>query len=121
MLAGLQAVTPNLVGNDSYFHIKYAEVMRHAGARGFPPAFPWLPLTILAPDRYADHHMLYHVLLVPFTIGDLRIGGKIAAVAGAVAMVGVFVWVCAAPASFRSVWRSSRSALRPPTCSFASA
>jgi hypothetical protein len=93
VLVGLQVATPNLVGNDSYFHIKYAQVVREAGIRGFPPAFPWLPLTILAPDLYADHHMLYHVLLAPFTIGDLRIGGKIAAVAGAFAMIGTFVWV----------------------------
>ncbi|MCC6766066.1 MAG: hypothetical protein IT293_15520 [Deltaproteobacteria bacterium] len=92
VLVGLQLATPNLVGNDSYFHVKYAEVMRHAGVRGFPPDFPWLPLTILAPDRYADHHLLYHVLLTPFTLGDLRIGGKIAAVAGAFAMVVAFAW-----------------------------
>ncbi len=93
VLTALQFVTPNLVGNDSYFHIKYAEVVRDAGVRGFPPQFPWLPLTILAPDRYADHHMLYHVLLAPFTIGDLRIGGKVAAIAGAFAMVVAFAWV----------------------------
>jgi hypothetical protein len=93
VLVGLQLATPNLIGNDSYFHIKYAEVMREAGVRGFPPDFPWLPLTILAPDRYADHHLLYHVLLTPFTFGDLRIGGKAAAVAGAFAMVVAFVWV----------------------------
>ena len=36
------------------------------------PPFPWLPLTILAPDRYADHHMLFHLWLVPFTLGDQR-------------------------------------------------
>ena len=65
---------------------------------GFPPAFPWLPLTILAPDRYADHHMLYHVLLAPFTVGDLRIGGKVAAVAGAFAMVAVSCGYCGARA-----------------------
>ena len=59
VLAGLQFVTPNLIGNDSYFHIRYAAVMREAGLRGFPPAFPWLPLTILAPDRFADHHLLF--------------------------------------------------------------
>jgi hypothetical protein len=93
VIVALQLATPNLIGNDSYFHVKYAQVVRQAGVWGFPPAFPWLPLTILAPDRYADHHMLYHVLLAPFTIGDLRIGGKIAAVAGAFAMVGTFVWV----------------------------
>lgn len=93
VLAGLQLATPNLIGNDSYFHVKYAEVVRRAGLRGFPPDFPWLPLTILAPDRYADHHMLYHVLLAPFTFGDLRIGGKAAAAAGAFTMVAVFTWV----------------------------
>ncbi len=93
VLVALQLTTPSLIGNDSYFHIKYAEVVRQAGVRGFPPDFPWLPLTILAPDRYADHHMLYHVLLVPFTFGDLRIGGKLAAVVGAMAFVAVFVWV----------------------------
>ena len=31
VLLALQFATPNLVGNDSYFHIKYAEVMRQAG------------------------------------------------------------------------------------------
>jgi hypothetical protein len=93
VLTVLQLATPNLVGNDSYFHVKYAQVVRQAGIRGFPPPFPWLPLTILAPDRYADHHMLYHVLLTPFTIGDLRIGGKVAAVAGTMAFVATFVWV----------------------------
>ena len=95
MLAAVQFSTPNLIGNDSYFHIRYAQVVREAGVRGFPPPFPWLPLTILAPDRYADHHMLYHLLLVPFTLGDLRLGGKLAAVAGAAALVGTFAWVLA--------------------------
>ena len=92
VLAGLQFTTPNLVGIDSYFHIRYAAVIRDAGLRHFPPPFPWLPLTILAPDRYADHHMLYHLLLVPFAVGDLRLGGKLAAVFWAVAFVAAFVW-----------------------------
>ena len=93
MLGGLHLLTPNLVGNDSYFHIRYARVVWDAGLLGFPPPFVWLPLTILAPDVYADHHMLYHVLLVPFALGDLRIGGKVAAVAGAFAFVVAFVWL----------------------------
>jgi hypothetical protein len=92
VLAGLQFTTPNLIGNDSYFHIRYAAVIREAGLRGFPPPFPWLPLTILAPDRYADHHMLFHLWLVPFTLGDLRLGGKLAGVAGALAFVATFLW-----------------------------
>jgi hypothetical protein len=92
VLAGLQFVTRNLIGIDAGFHIRYAQVIREAGPGGFPPAFPWLPLTILAPDRYADHHLLYHLLLVPFTWGDLRLGGKLAALAGAVGFAGAFTW-----------------------------
>jgi len=93
VLAGLQFVTPNLIGIDAYFHVRYAEIVREAGLRGFPPPFPWLPLTILGPDRYADHHMLYHVFLAPFTVGDLRLGGKLAGFVGAVAFLVTFVWV----------------------------
>src|SRR4051812_18648211 len=93
VLTVVQFATPTLIGIDGYFHVRYAAVIRDAGLRGFPPPFPWLPLTILAPDQYADHHMLYHLLLVPFTFGDLRIGGKLAAVAFTVAFVATFVWV----------------------------
>jgi hypothetical protein len=76
-LAALQFSTPNLTSIDGYFHIKFAEVMRDQGLR---PPFPWLPLTILNPDDYYDHHFLYHILLIPFTYSDLRIGAKWAGV-----------------------------------------
>jgi hypothetical protein len=77
LLYTIQFSTPNLVSNDDYFHIKFAEVMREEGLR---PPFPWLPLTILNENEYFDHHFLYHVLLIPFTYGDLRQGAKWAAV-----------------------------------------
>ncbi len=54
--------------------------MRKAGKIITPMEFPWLRYTILNPDEYADHHTLYHILLMPFTFGDLRIGAKWAAV-----------------------------------------
>ncbi len=76
-LAAVQFSTPNLASVDGYFHIKFAQVMREQGWR---PPFPWLPLTILNPQDYADHHFLYHVLLIPFTTGDLRLGAKWAGV-----------------------------------------
>ncbi|MCB0209462.1 MAG: hypothetical protein KDJ52_09035 [Anaerolineae bacterium] len=76
-LAFIQFSTPNLAGNDGYYHIKLAQVMGEVGLR---PAFPWLPLTVLNADRYVDHHWLYHVLLIPFTFGDLRLGAKWASV-----------------------------------------
>lgn len=77
-LAAIQFASPNLAGNDGYFHIKFAQVMRQQGLR---PHFPWLPLTILNAANFYDHHFLYHVLLIPFTLGDnLLAGAKWAAV-----------------------------------------
>ncbi len=77
VLAAIQFSTPDLAGNDGYYHIKLAQVM---GQQGLRPVFTWLPLTILSADAFYDHHFLYHVLLVPFTFGDLRLGAKWASV-----------------------------------------
>jgi len=77
VLAAIQFATPALVGNDGYYHIKLAQIMRDQGLR---PVFSWLPLTILNAKAYYDHHFLYHVLLIPFTYGDLRLGAKLASV-----------------------------------------
>jgi hypothetical protein len=77
ILTLLQFSTPNLAGNDGYYHIKFAEVMR---LEGLKPHFEWLPLTLLNPDDFVDHHFLYHILLIPFTLVDLRVGVKLASV-----------------------------------------
>ena len=77
LLGQVQFSTPNLVGTDGYFHIKYAYLMRTEGLR---LAFPWLPLTILNPREFFDHHFLFHVALIPFTFGDLLLGAKWASV-----------------------------------------
>jgi hypothetical protein len=76
-LALVQFSTPDLPGNDGYYHIKLAYLMR---TEGFLPDFPWLPLSILNPREFYDHHFLFHVFLTPFTFGDLRLGAKWAAV-----------------------------------------
>ncbi len=81
----LQYSAPALGSLDGYFHIRYSAMLAAGGWRGFPPAFPWLPLTILAPERYFDHHMLFHLWLVPFARGDLIAGAKLAAALGAAA------------------------------------
>jgi hypothetical protein len=73
----IQFSTDNLVGTDGYYHIKFASLMR---LEGLKPGFPWLPLTILNPGEFADHHFLFHILLIPFTIGDLIVGAKLATV-----------------------------------------
>lgn len=79
----LQFATAGLGSVDGYFHIRYSALVRAGGWRHFPPAFPWLPLTVLGPDRYADHHMLFHVLQAPFAGGDMIRGAKGLAAAGA--------------------------------------
>jgi hypothetical protein len=81
----LQLTTWHLASIDGYFHIRYSALLRDAGWRGFPPEYPWLPLTILAPDRYFDHHFLFHWWLALFTGIDLVMGAKIAAAIGAAA------------------------------------
>ena len=77
LFAIIQFTTPNLAGNDGYYHIKLAQVMREYGLQ---PTFTWLPLTVLNAEAFVDHHFLYHVLLIPFTLGDLREGAKWASV-----------------------------------------
>jgi len=77
VLTVIQFATPNLAGNDGYYHIRLAYLMR---TEGLKPAFDWLPLTVLNPQEFVDHHFLYHVLLIPFTFGDLRLGAKVASV-----------------------------------------
>ena len=73
----VQFASPDLVGVDGYYHIKLAYLMR---TEGLKPDFPYLPLTILNGREFYDHHFLFHVALLPFTFGDLRLGAKLAAV-----------------------------------------
>jgi len=47
---------------DSFYHAGMAEL---ASEGRFPSRFPWLELTSLR-DTYADLHLVYHLLLVPF-------------------------------------------------------
>lgn len=76
-MAIIQFSTRDLPDNDGYYHIKLAWLMR---TEGLKPEFTWLPLSILNQEDYFDHHFLYHVALIPFTFGDLRLGAKWAAV-----------------------------------------
>ena len=76
-MALIQFATPDMPDNDGFYHIKLAWLMR---TEGLKPAFPYLPLSILNENEFYDHHFLFHVALIPFTFGDLRIGAKWAAV-----------------------------------------
>lgn len=75
MLAYVQFAGPNIVDYDGYYHIKTAYLIRE---QGLSLNFPWLKFTILDEAHYTDHHMLLHVIQMPFTfIGDLRLAAKL--------------------------------------------
>jgi len=76
-MALIQFAAPDMPDNDGFYHIKLAWLMR---TEGLKPEFPFLPLSILNENEFYDHHFLFHVALIPFTFGDLRIGAKWAAV-----------------------------------------
>jgi hypothetical protein len=50
-------------------------------------------LTLLSPDRFVDHHWLFHVLLMPFAGGDLVVSGQIAATVFAAAALTAAGWL----------------------------
>ena len=49
---------------DAFYHIKMAQLIQQ---QGLVRSFTWLPYTTLAHD-FADQHLLYHLLLVPFIV-----------------------------------------------------
>jgi hypothetical protein len=81
LFAFVQFGTPHLADNDGYYHIRMGQIIRSQGLR---INFSWLPLTILRPDAFYDHHLLYHVYLALF-VGDgqperMVLGAKLASV-----------------------------------------
>ncbi len=87
-MSAIQFSTPDMPDNDGFYHIKLAWLMR---TESLKPAFPWLPLSILNENEFYDHHFLFHVALMPFTFGDLRLGAKWAAVTfSAIAFLSVW-------------------------------
>src|SRR5690349_21273226 len=52
---------------DGYYHIKWSSMLWDSFKHGhWLPTFEWLPLTVLNPQDYADHHFLFHLLQIPF-------------------------------------------------------
>ncbi|MBK9779188.1 MAG: hypothetical protein IPP55_03945 [Anaerolineales bacterium] len=101
-MAIIQFSTPDLPDNDGYYHIKMAWMMR---TEGLKPDFVWLPLSILSQENYYDHHFLYHVALIPFTFGDLRLGAKWAAVTfSALAFLAVWYLLDRQKVPFAWLW-----------------
>ena len=92
---------------DGYYHIKWARLLwENMRAKHFPPAFTWLPLTTLNPHDYVDHHLLFHIILIPFTwFRDLQTGAKVAAVLFASLAVFSCYWlVVRYEIRYRLIW-----------------
>lgn len=52
---------------DGYYHIRWSALLWENFSHGkWLPTFEWLPLTVLNPQDYADHHFLFHLLQIPF-------------------------------------------------------
>jgi len=91
VLGYIQFASPNIPDHDGYYHIKMAELIRTSG---LPTPFPYLPFTILDEKGYSDHHMLLHIVQIPFTlIKDLRFGAKLSAVFCAALAFTTFFWL----------------------------
>lgn len=65
---------------DGYYHIRWTQLLWDSlKTHHSLPSFKWLPLTILNPKQYVDHHFLFHVFQMPFaTFKDARVGAKFA-------------------------------------------
>jgi len=85
----MQFSTPNLVGTDGYYHIKYAYILR---TEGFSREFPWWQFSVFK-DGFADEYLFYHILLIPFTFLELIFAAKLSAVFFATLMTTVFYFV----------------------------
>lgn len=57
-------LSPTFPDPDSFYHAKIAKLMEE---RGIIKDFPWLQHTVLK-NYYADHHFLYHAILIPFIL-----------------------------------------------------
>ncbi|MFV0388706.1 MAG: hypothetical protein ACK5NT_08115 [Pyrinomonadaceae bacterium] len=52
---------------DGYYHIRWSSLLWNNFSQfKWLPEFTWLPLTVLNPQDYADHHFLFHLLQIPF-------------------------------------------------------
>src|SRR5688572_11082947 len=103
VMAWIQFAGKAILDNDGYYHIRWSRALRESFPR-LPP-FRALPLTTLDEESYVDHHYLFHVLLIPFTGGDLRVGAKLAAVFySSLGLTSLFALLVAFRVPYRWLW-----------------
>ncbi|MBA2380396.1 MAG: hypothetical protein H0V76_12555 [Blastocatellia bacterium] len=80
---------------DGYYHIRWSQLLWDglSSGRGLP-SFDWLPLTVLNPQDYNDHHFLFHLLQIPFLwFFEPVMAAKVAAVFFATLAVFSVYWL----------------------------
>ena len=92
---------------DGYYHIRWSSLLWENFSHGkWLPSFDWLPLTVLNPQRYADHHFLFHLLQIPFLwFFEPVMAAKIAAVFyGTLAIFSVYWLIFRYKINHQLIW-----------------
>lgn len=103
---------PSFMDPDSFYHLKMTQLMME---RGLVRDFVWLPYTTLS-SAYTDHHLLYHLLTIPFVMAFGPLAGmKVATAAfGAAAMTAFY----AALRAYGSRWPAAFTMLLATSSAF---
>lgn len=91
LLGFVQFGTTALADNDGFYHLRMAALIREYGLR---VPFTWLPMSILSPAAFYDHHLLFHVYLSLFAGGSDQ----------AILTAGKFASVFMPAAAFVAIW-----------------
>ncbi|MDD4607266.1 MAG: hypothetical protein PHS07_02965 [Patescibacteria group bacterium] len=85
-------ISPTLTDPDSFYHTKMALLMKD---QGIIKNFPWLQYTVVTGEKYVDHHLLYHIILIPFItlFPDPLIGIKFSVIILSTLTVLTFYWL----------------------------
>jgi hypothetical protein len=92
---------------DGYYHIRWSQLLWENFSQGkWLPEFKWLPLTVLNPQDYADHHFLFHLLQIPFLwfFEPVRAAKVAAVIFGSLAIFSVYVMMYRYRVSHLLLW-----------------
>ena len=92
---------------DGYYHIRWSAMLWESfKSFSWLPEFKWLPLTVLNPSDYADHHFLFHILQIPFLwFFEPVMAAKIAAVTfGSLAIFSVYWLIYRYEVDYLLIW-----------------
>ncbi|MGD9630337.1 MAG: hypothetical protein AB7V18_13940 [Pyrinomonadaceae bacterium] len=92
---------------DGYYHIRWSSLLWENFSQGkWLPTFEWLPLTVLNPQHYNDHHFLFHLAQIPFLwFFEPVMAAKVAAVVfGTMAVFSVYWLLYQYKVDYMLVW-----------------